>query len=342
MPKITSTSSAALCALLILASLVAARPGPTGGENNPTPPATPSSPSAPHMKYTVCFGEITMTQSTAESNVEDYAFRKAMMAAQGQDTSGFGASPGASGCSECAGVKQSITQFLGDAGSFKIRDQKQGSHFQIDGVIINKAESSTSTTANSNSARGRLRNLPGGIGGLLGGSEVATKNQELRMDVAVTITNLVTRETRSHQVSGSASAKDLGIDVEGFFQVGKDKDPNIAIACADAAKQAALWLNQTAESISDGLEFWADVVRVQQNAAKKDSLVMINLGKVDGVVPGLVFAVGDTFSIRPGIWEIEQAGLVETQTVEDFYSWAVVKESSKAIKARVMAAKLRN
>lgn len=161
------------------------------------------------------------------------------------------------------------------------------------------------------------------------------------MDLTVRLKNTKTGEIRSKQFSGSAEAKDTGINLSGLFNTSSETEVNIATACADAAQKAANWINTVYDEIDAGIEVWADVVRIKQSTAKKDSMVTLNLGRVDGVVPDIEFEVGEPLEVRPDIFIIDEpAAVLQVVEVEDYVCRAKVVSSNMAIDSKTMHATL--
>lgn len=317
-------------------------------EKAQTVAATEAVPKAPLLKYSVSIGQFQMMTPPPESlhnpdSEDGYTYEQTMnllRAAYGKDdqveSAATPAAPEVVLCSECEGVKHAIAEFLGKGAIFKIRDGAGTTDFQIDGIILNKTVSTSNTNVRAKKP-GLLDSFipdPLATGGKLSKSKV-------QMDLTVQLKNTRTGEIRSKQFAGSAEAKDVGINLSGLFNAQSDHQLNIATACADAAKRAAAWINDISSEIDNGIEVWADIVRIKQNKDKQDSMITINLGTVDGVVPDIEFEIGERLEVRPGIFIIDEpVAAVRVVEVEDYICRAKVVSSSASVDAKTMRATL--
>jgi hypothetical protein len=334
-------------AAALLACATAYARGVTKSEPTPTTTAdsTQAGAQGAGVKRTLGFGSVKMTEGSG-SDQEGLSMLRELAGFPGFDSTGYSnAQTDAPVCRECAGVKQALAQFLGEGQRFKIKDDAANSNFLVEGIVLDMTKSAASTDLTSQHSGGVLGSVPHGLGGILKGSNASANSEKLRMDVAVKITNSITKETRTKQFAGYATAKDIGLDIKGVFGTGSERETSVAVACADAARQAARWVEQTTAEISAGLQVWADVVSTKKatTGAKADSTVTLNLGGVDGMVNGVSFDIGEALAVRPGVFIIEEPiATVEVYQVEDYVSRARVITTTGAIQTKTMKAKLRD
>ncbi|MCB9367163.1 MAG: hypothetical protein H6508_08295 [Calditrichaeota bacterium] len=343
-----------LLALLISGVQIAAagRPKKENTEGKPdeatTVAVTEAPPAPPRLKYSVSLLQFEMMippPESANDPVMDDGMSyeqtlNLLRAMHGKDVQNGGTTPPAAPvvpfCSECEGVKSAIAEHLGKGAVFKIRDGESKTDFTIEGIILNKTHKTQGTDARAKK--------PGILGTFIpdpSATSAGMNKKEVRMDLTVRLKNTKTGEIRSKQFSGSAEAKDTGINLSGLFNTSSETEVNIATACADAAQKAANWINTVYDEIDAGIEVWADVVRIKQSTAKKDSMVTLNLGRVDGVVPDIEFEVGEPLEVRPDIFIIDEpAAVLQVVEVEDYVCRAKVVSSNMAIDSKTMHATL--